>query len=201
MLNEQTLIERAIQTVAPYCAEIIVGLRAKDLSKGPALASNLTVAPTVTFVEGGATRQETVQNLVERATRPLVLLHEVVRPFVRNDLFASVLQASAETGAAALYVPLRPRDGLAIVDSRNLRSMLPRNQVAALQTPHAYRRDWLVEAHRRAARESWVEESTVALVKRAGYEIQLILSDDRNFKITYPEDWERAVAEANVPVA
>lgn len=193
-LQEQTLTERALRAVSPFCSEIILGLRAEDMAQGEALLAIAPVGPKITLVAGGAERQETVARLVARATRPYVLLHEVVRPFAGADLFAAVLDAVVDTGAAVLCVPLRVRDALALVENNELSATLPRSKVVALQTPHAYRRDLLDDVHVRAAQAGRREDSTVSLVQWAGHTLRMAAGSEQNIKITYPDDWEEALA-------
>lgn len=193
-LQAQTLLERAILSVEPYCAEIVVGVREADLCLGEELVDSLGLATRVLLVPGGRERQETVTRLVERASCPLVLLHEVARPFARGDSFAAVLAAARQFGAAALYTELRVRDGLALMRNGAFAASLPRAEVVALQTPHAYLRTTLLDAHRQAQQSGRHEDSTVALVQWAGYEVRLLPGCADNIKITYPEDWERVMA-------
>jgi 2-C-methyl-D-erythritol 4-phosphate cytidylyltransferase len=118
-----------------------------------------------------------------------VLLHEVARPYVTGELFEQVLAAAAEAGAASLYLPLEARDSVALIDAdHRLGAPLPRNKVVTLQTPHAYRRDALVEAHRLAKANGWNEEGTAALVQRAGQAVKLVPGSPLNVKLTYPTD-------------
>jgi 2-C-methyl-D-erythritol 4-phosphate cytidylyltransferase len=193
-LHAQTLLERALCAMAPFCSEIIVGLRAADMELAYPILDKLALPHAISLVTGGAERQDTVSRLVERATRPVVLLHEVARPFAEPENFAAVL-ANQETGAAALYTPLQVRDGLAIISDGVYQSALPRSQVVALQTPHAYRREILLHAHRQAQILGHREDSTVALVQWAGYRVLLVLGCTSNIKITYEEDWRRLLAE------
>jgi 2-C-methyl-D-erythritol 4-phosphate cytidylyltransferase len=195
-LHESMLAEHAIRAVVPFCNEIILGLRAEDLDAGAKLLSKSFGWMNIRLVAGGADRQETVTRLLAPATRPYVLLHEVARPFVAPQLFRNILRAGVEAGAAALFVPLRVRDGLALVENGILRTTLHRNQVVALQTPHAYGRELLIDAHERAHVANRREESTVALMQWAGYSVRLVPGSEDNFKITYPEDWDRAQAIA-----
>ena len=84
----------------------------------------LFAGQNVKVAVGGATRQETVSRLLRHATRPLVLLHEVARPFVSPELFEQILAAAAEAGAASLYLPLEPRDSMALTEDGNLGEIL-----------------------------------------------------------------------------
>lgn len=193
-LQTRTLLERAILAVEPYCVEIVAGVREADLPLAKELVDRLGLSTPVLLVAGGHERQETVTRLVENASCPLVLLHEVARPFARGDSFAAVLAAARQSGAAALYTELRVRDGLALMRNGAFAASLPRTEVVALQTPHAYLRTTLLDAHVRAQQAGHREDSTVALVQWAGYEVRLLPGCPDNIKITYPEDWERVLA-------
>ena len=109
------------------------------------------------------------------------------------DAFERILIAAAESGAAALYLPLEPRDSLATMEGRTpethvLGEILPRARVVTMQTPHAYRRDVLLAADDAAIKHGWKEDGTAALVKRAGHPVRLVLGSPENIKLTYPKD-------------
>lgn len=59
-LQAQTLLERAILSVEPYCAEIIAGVREADLPLAEELVDRLGLSTPVLLVAGGHERQETV---------------------------------------------------------------------------------------------------------------------------------------------
>ncbi len=66
--------------------------------------------------------------------------------------------------------------------------ILPRRSVVAMQIPHAYQRKTLLHADCLATRNSWNEEGTAAVVKRAGYKVRLIPGSSDNLKVTYADD-------------
>jgi 2-C-methyl-D-erythritol 4-phosphate cytidylyltransferase len=141
------------------------------------------------IVAGGATRQETVSRLLRRATQPIILLHEVARPFVQADFFRQVLAVAAESGAAALFVPLQPRDSVAMMNpDGTLGDILPRSRVITTQTPHAYRRSVLLDADDQAIAHGWKEDGTAAMVGRAGHRVHLVRGSVENIKLTYSSD-------------
>jgi 2-C-methyl-D-erythritol 4-phosphate cytidylyltransferase len=179
-----TLLERAAAAVAPFASEIVVGVRDEDVPK----ARELFAGQSHKIVVGGATRQETVSRLLRHATRPIVLLHEVARPFVPPDAFERILLAAAEAGAASLYLPLEPRDSIALNDGGDLGDILPRSRVVTLQTPHAYRREVLLQADEQAIAKGWKEDGTAAMVKRAGFAVRLVPGSPDNVKLTYASD-------------
>lgn len=187
-LGGQTLLKRAVELVSPYCGQLIAGLPVDLLEE----AGRLDSLSRVTLMTGGATRQESVARLAQQASGEFVLLHEVARPFATPCLIERVLDAAVRDGAASLAIPLPVRDGLAICDGGALDAPLDRDRVVALQSPQAFRRDWLVAACERATCEGWADQSTTFLLHRCGYRISLVDGDADNLKLTWPEDWNCA---------
>lgn len=185
-----TLLERVVALVRPFAEEVIVGLPGDDLERG----RDLLAGDDAIVAAGGASRQETVSKLLARATRRFALIHEVARPFARPALFTAVLAAAREHGAATLFLPANRRDSLALREDDWFGAPLVRDDVIALQNPQAYGRDMLLEAERIAGENGLAETSTANLVAGAGFRVRLVPGDPDNIKLTYPEDWEAALA-------
>ena len=185
-----TLLERVVALVRPFASELIVGLPGDDFERG----RDLLASRDIVVAAGGATRQETVSNLLALATRRLILIHEVARPFARPELFAAVLAAAQRHGAATPALPASRRDSLALGDGDWFGAPLARDDVIALQNPQAYDRDMLLGAERAAGENGLAETSTANLVARAGFRVRLVPGDPDNIKLTYPEDWDAALA-------
>jgi 2-C-methyl-D-erythritol 4-phosphate cytidylyltransferase len=193
----QTLLERAVASVAPLAAQVIGGVREADstvarrLLESEAFRDSLGTNSTyIQLIIGGATRQETILRLAQCATKPFTLLHEVARPFVSHAHLSSLLQNVAQTGAVASYVPLEARDAVAIYEGSTLRQTLPRNRLIAVQAPQAYKTAMLLDAYRRvaSAEPEHVPDATPGVVAAAGYEVRLIEGDAANIKLTYAQD-------------
>ena len=184
----RTLLEQGVEQVQAFASEIVVGLRPEDIEPGARVLHDSRAV----LVAGGATRHDTVERLLARATRPLILLHEVARPLAPPELFAAVLSAAHEFGAAAPYLPASLRDSVALKVGEFLGASLPRDDVVQTQTPQAFRREMLVEVCREATANGWLEPtvSVPALCARAGRRVRLVPGDPGNVKITFPEDWE-----------
>jgi 2-C-methyl-D-erythritol 4-phosphate cytidylyltransferase len=194
-LKDVTLLELAVHAVIPFAAQVVVGVCIDDEARTIELLQPLMQSGRLDGMSldlsvhvGGATRQETVSLLASQARRRLVLLHEVARPHVTPELFARVLAGAAEVGGAALFLPLEARDSVATVRDGCIEHAMPRSSVVTLQTPHAYRRDWLIDAHARGAREAWKEEGTAGLVRRAGHPVKLVPGSPDNLKLTFQAD-------------
>lgn len=182
----KTLVERVVILVRPFASQVIVGVREADLDRATRLLDGLGAV----VIAGGATRQGTFERLLDRATHPLVLLHEAARPLAPPELFAAVLAAAAAYGAATPYIPAGSRDSLAMKDGEFLGSPLPRDDVVRTQTPQAFRAETLVRVCREAKRRGWDGASIPTLCIRAGQRVRLVPGDTANLKITFGEDWQ-----------
>lgn len=144
-------------------------------------------------VAGGSTRQESVRAGID-ALPPLVelvLVHDAVRPFVRQSQISAVIQAVKQYGAAAPAISVvdtvrRVADGVfgATVD---------RTGLVRMQTPQGFSRDVLTRAHSRLDDEILNATDDVAMVMGLGEQVYLVDGTIDNVKITTPDDWERAM--------
>ncbi|HYP15625.1 MAG TPA: IspD/TarI family cytidylyltransferase [Opitutus sp.] len=183
-----SLLQHAITLVAPFARHIVVGVRECDVEWAEEQSAELASDCDITCVSGGATRQESLQRLLDAARTPYVLVHEVARPWVEPDMFHQLLTAVKSYSAVALYTPLPVRDSLVLMKDGELQESLPRANVVSVQTPQAYRLDALQRAYALAAEHGWNEESTIALMSRAKHRVRLIEGSAQNVKVTYPED-------------
>ncbi len=183
-----TLVERVVDQVRPFATEIIVGVRGRDID----LATRLFEGLPVIVLAGDSTRQGTVERLLARATRRLVLIHDAARPLAPPRLFCDVLAAADTFGAATPFLPAVRNDSVALRDGEFLGSALPRDDVIATQTPQAFDAEMLVAVVDEAKRRGWDETSIPTLCIRAGKPVRLVPGDTANLKITFPEDWKAA---------
>lgn len=182
-----TLLERAVALLGSWCGQVIAGVRAEDCAYAQRLLGN-----RAQVLAGGATRQDTLANLLAAATGEFVLLHDVARPFASAALISRVLEAAAAHGAAAPALPVPASDSLALRDGDWLGESLPRERVIGTQTPYAFRRELLLAAYARSQTEGWQDTSSTTLLTRAGTRVRLVPGEPGNWKITYTADWDRA---------
>ena len=179
-----TLLERVVDRIGAFASEIIVGLREADLDQGRAVLGERPVV----LAAGGATRQDTIANLAAHATRTLVLIHDVDRPFLDPEVFAAALSAASTHGAAVAFLPASRRDAVALRDGGHFGATLVRDDVILTQTPQAFRHDVLLDALGQARENGWQDVSPAATVNRAGYRVRLVPGSHANLKLTFPED-------------
>jgi 2-C-methyl-D-erythritol 4-phosphate cytidylyltransferase len=186
-LNGLTLLERAIQSFSGIADEIIVALPENHLE---------LPLQNARAVAGGSSRQASVQNLLKAATGDIVLIHDAARPFLPRAVIERVLEGVTQSGAAT--AALSASDTLVLENNGLWGMVVDRSSIRAVQTPQGFKRELLLEAHRKAILESVTATDDAGLVARLGLPVALCLGDERLFKVTRAGDWALALAFAPV---
>ena len=177
----------------PAVAEIVVALRAEDIEWVREMLDGESLARPVRLVEGGDSRQESVENALA-AIAPdttLVAVHDAVRPFIDLDTLDKVLGEADATGAA--IVGIVPVDTVKQVHRNKIRATIPRDHLVLAQTPQVFRADLLRRAFAKAREDGVAGTDEASLVERLEQvEVSVVLGSDRNIKITKPTDMELA---------
>jgi 2-C-methyl-D-erythritol 4-phosphate cytidylyltransferase len=152
---------------------------------------------------GGATRQESVKNGLERVgdDADIVAIHDGARPFVSPALIDRCVESANQTGAVVVGLPARDTIKYVSEDHRVL-STPDRKALWEIQTPQVFRRKLIVEAHEWAARAGFTATDDAMLVEQAGKPVWVIEGEKTNLKITMPEDlWlaEAMISEGRIP--
>lgn len=157
-----------------------------------ACAPGMQAPPGTVAVEGGATRQQTVQRLAERAGRPWSLVWDAASPFASLALARSVLAAAQHTGAAT---PCLAGDvPWYVLEQGRIVRAHPGAFAGASQTPQACATLLLLAAGEQARREGWEVQNTVQLLLRTGHAVAAVPGEKLNIKLTTPDDWVLAAA-------
>src|ERR1700719_3329403 len=173
--------------------EIVVALRGDDLEWAGDLLKRETFGKPVRLVEGGETRQQSVEHALATlgAGTELVAVHDAVRPFIELSTLESVFAEAAENGAA--IVGIVPVDTVKQVDRNKIRQTIPRERLVLAQTPQVFRFDLLKQAFRKAREDGFAGTDESSLVERLDQvEVSVVPGSDRNIKITKPSDMDLA---------
>jgi 2-C-methyl-D-erythritol 4-phosphate cytidylyltransferase len=172
-------------------AGIVVAVPEAHVAATRRLLARMRLPRIVEVVVGGADRQESVwralQRVPERAER--VLVHDAVRPFIDPALVERVL-AAATGGAATCGVPVR--ETVKRVKDGAVEGTIPRDGLWLTQTPQAFTRALLWEAHDKARRDGFVGTDDAVLVERLGTTVAMVPGLPGNLKITTREDLQTA---------
>ena len=168
----------------------------QDLLRSQKLSVDVVIA-------GGATRQASVRNGMEciqqqpwQATH--VLIHDAARPFVSTAMIRAVVAAVHETGAATLAVPISDtlmraadKNATDAADCQQATETVDRSGMWAVQTPQVFDLQLLREAHAQAPRKTEAPDDG-SLVLALGRRLNFVPGAWWNFKLTLPEDFEKA---------
>lgn len=192
-----------LHTVRKFAAcgpvtEIVVALRQDDLDWAGTLLRREIRAKPVRLVEGGNSRQESVEHALA-AVAPdtdLVVVHDAVRPFVDLEIIEKAIEEAAETGAA--IVGIVPVDTVkqvtgAQAGGARVRATISRERLVLAQTPQVFRYGLLKQAFEKARVDGFTGTDESSLVERLEQvEVRVVLGSDRNIKITKPGDMDLA---------
>lgn len=154
-------------------------------------------------VTGRATRQESVAAGLAALWGDVrtVLVHDAARALTPPEQIDAVVAAVAEGVGVIPALPVV--DTLKRVDGESVVAPVDRAELAAAQTPQGFPREAL-EAAYDAAQASGIEYTDdAALFAADGHPVRHIPGSARAFKITTPDDLDRArrlLAEASVPL-
>ena len=177
-------------------AGVVILVPEADVDTASALVASEGAKTRTLVAVGGDTRQESVRRglevLPEQAD--IVLCHDAARPFASLALLERVTARllGGGTGVDGV-VPVvaspdtvkRVRDGMVVETIR-------REELGLVQTPQAFRRRALEDAHRQADRSGLLATDDAMLLESAGYRIAVVEGEQANFKITTLEDLRRA---------
>jgi 2-C-methyl-D-erythritol 4-phosphate cytidylyltransferase len=190
------------------CADVHHIVIAMRKAEAEAFAPDLkkqNFGKSVTVVEGGEHRQQSVANALKSihgADDDIVLVHDAVRPFVDGETITGVIEAVKKYGAAIAGVPAidtikrveRTADGALIT------ATIPREHIVQAQTPQGFHFSILKKAFEDAAADGFLGTDEASLLERAGQSVHVVMGSQRNIKITTPGDLELAeffVAQEN----
>jgi len=177
--------------------QIVVALRKNEMDQFRRQLEKEKLAAKVEMVEGGEHRQQSVANAVAHIKAQdgdVVLVHDAVRPFVDDEIIASVIREVEKHGAAIAGLPAvdtikqveRAAEGAIIT------STIPRERVVQAQTPQGFRYELIRRAFASAAADGFMGTDEASLVERLGESVWVVMGSARNIKITTPADLELA---------
>jgi 2-C-methyl-D-erythritol 4-phosphate cytidylyltransferase len=164
---------------------------AEQVSDGVVLVVPAQDAARERGVAGGSTRSESVRAGLEVVPGDvgIICVHDAARPFATAQLYARVVDAVRD-GADAAVPGVAVTDTVKLVAADGTVVSTPdRSKLVAVQTPQAFRADVLRRAHARGDAAT----DDAALVEALGARVVVVPGEERNRKITLPDDldWAR----------
>ena len=145
----------------------------------------------VDIVHGGATRDASVRAGLEALSEDIthVLIHDVARCTVPTDVIDGVIAALANAQGAAPALPVS--DAIWIGQDGMVTGTQDRNGLFRAQTPQGFERAAILAAHRAHMGQA---ADDVEVARAYGLDVKITQGDEKNLKITTPQDFARAAA-------
>ncbi|NBI83132.1 2-C-methyl-D-erythritol 4-phosphate cytidylyltransferase [Clostridiaceae bacterium] len=173
---------------------IVLVAREEDILVYQDLYKKYGLSKKCILVRGGETRAHSVLEGVRACLdgTDIVAIHDAARPLVTDEVICGAIRAAAEFGGAAPVVPMK--DSVKRVSEGKIEADVPRDTIAAVQTPQCFVRGRIEGALVKALRRCLPLTDDCAAFEAAGLPVRATQGDYRNIKITTPEDL--LVAEA-----
>jgi 2-C-methyl-D-erythritol 4-phosphate cytidylyltransferase len=166
----------------------------EDRSDLDNILSNIYLSKPVQFIQGGATRQESVYNGLQGlpAGAERVLIHDGARCLATPDLFdrcADVLMT-----CPGLIAAVTVKDTIKVVNKMGIVLDTPdRANLWAAQTPQGFEVKLLKACHEQGRTLGWEVTDDAALFEKCNLPVTIVPGEETNLKITTPVDL--AIAE------
>ena len=149
------------------------------------------------IVLGGKERQDSVwQGLLylQSQTPPpdFVAVHDGARPFYDGRAFSGFLQTVRGSGAAGGILAVAVQDTIKTVSDERITATVPREHLAAAQTPQLFRFATLFQCYEKVLEEGASCTDDASVLEWCGRDVLVYGGQKENMKITTPEDYDYA---------
>lgn len=184
---------RAVQA-APSVGEIVLVAREDLLVPMSQLCQDYAISKVTKVVRGGDSRTQSVRLGTLEVSRDaqVIAIHDGARPFVSVEVIEQAVTQAMDTGAAAPAVPVK--DTIKVAHDGLVESTPDRGSLFAVQTPQVFEASLIKATLQKALDDGAELTDDCAAVERLGMRVVLTRGDERNIKLTTPEDL--AVAQA-----
>lgn len=165
------------------CTQIVVVTNPTDLRT----IVQSSESGKILYVKGGATRPESVLIGLTAVAEDIVLIHDGVRPWLRQDYIDKLLESMKTERASVLAI--RPVGGVHRVSEGYLLPEIMTENVVITQTPQAYHTSFIISCYGKAVRQGLDYRDDAQIVHALSDEkISVVWGDVRNARFILKED-------------
>jgi 2-C-methyl-D-erythritol 4-phosphate cytidylyltransferase len=190
-VNGQPLIAYTLRALqhSPVIRWILPVVRQEDRAAVKAVLVRYQISKALEPCVGGPSRAESVARGVAALPREAdwIVVHDGARPCVSPALIRQVVAAAQRYGAAACGLPASVTVK-AVDEHHEVRLTLDRESLWFVQTPQAFRRDWVVASLARANHHLSQFPDDASVVESAGFSVRMVPGDPLNIKVTTKAD-------------
>jgi 2-C-methyl-D-erythritol 4-phosphate cytidylyltransferase len=197
-IGGHTMLSYSLATIAKVASigEVVIAVPEGFETAARAEVASAGLGLPLKVTAGGVERQDSVRIALAltSAESEVVIVHDAARPLATAEIFDACLGAAARVGGAIAAVPVADTLKRVEHDGKGIAQTVSRAGLWQAQTPQAFRREVLVEAHKRAVSGGIVATDDADLVERIGTRVEVVEGSTANIKITTPSDL--AIVEA-----
>jgi len=143
----------------------------------------------VDLVIGGRRRQDSVFNALSTISEDrdgFVLIHDIVRPFISQELILDIMERVQELKAVIPAIPVK--DTIKIIDNGVVRNTPDRNLLFAVQTPQAFQIGILYDCLQKVNEANIDITDDAMALEYCNKKVYIVEGDEKNIKITTQSD-------------
>lgn len=138
----------------------------------------------IEFVQGGATRQQSVYNGLLAEKCDYVLIHDGARPIISTELINICIEMVKEQ--KALSVVTKTIDTIKEVENGVIVKTIDRSKLYNTQTPQAFEYNLILSAHEKYAGKNFTDDA--GMIEKLGKPVYILDGSYKNIKITTRSD-------------
>jgi 2-C-methyl-D-erythritol 4-phosphate cytidylyltransferase len=190
-LNGKPLCIYALEVMerCPRIDAVIVAAPKAYLPQFQSIIQKYRLKKVKVLVAGGRTRCESVRKALEVLSpeTEVVVIHDGARPFVSLHQLEEMIALTKRYPAVIAALPVKPTVKRIHLEKMFVEETLPREELWEVQTPQVFRKEVLLKAHKRNKDNSATDDAL--LVERLGIPVKVVRGQERNVKITTPQDF------------
>lgn len=186
-INEKTVIEETVSKFVDFeeIDEVIIPANISIIEE----LQQILNYDKIKIIEGGNSRQKSVNNALKKVKNDFVLIHDGARPLIRKDTISYVMEAVKEKDAVTVMT--KTTDTIKEVDSDGrIIKTIDRSKLYNTQTPQAFRTSLIKEAHQRLINGNYTDDCS--MLEELGIPVYIVNGSYTNIKITIKSDLDFA---------
>lgn len=148
------------------------------------------ISKKLVLINGGKTRQNSVQNAInyisDNNENAIVLVHDAARPYVSEKIILDNIEAVKKYECCTTAIP--SSNSVYLTKDGNFVEEVNRDSVYLAQTPQS---GYLKIFQKAFENIDKIYTDEAAIFASAGYVPHIVLGEEKNIKITYPEDLQK----------
>lgn len=185
----KTLLQHAVEAVLADSRVAHVFVAVNDDHDHANVAASL---PNLSFVQGGASRGESVLSGVLHAITQgytHVLVHDAARPALPKPVLSAVIDAGLRNDNGAIVaIPVRDSLKRSEPEQQIIAESVNREQLWQAQTPQVFAAELLADAISEMGYDNPHLTDEASAMEFVGYHPQLVMGSLKNIKVTHPDD-------------